>query len=135
MEGVGVAMAKYALTAIFVAVGWVVGLTNFAKADTFLLSNNNGGDGYVTPNTGGIPFDLFGADNGAALGSGANPNYTNYFATALTDETLTFSWVYTTNDHNGSYWDPAGYYDGQYHQLTTSIQGTLGDGDTSGILT
>lgn len=101
-----------------------------AFADTFTLSNSNGGDGFVNPVPGG--FDLFGSDNG----SGAN--YTYYTATASANKTFTVNWIYTTNDCCGSYWDPAGYVvNGVTHQLSTdtpfnSDSSYAGQNDTSG---
>jgi len=98
-----------------------------ASADIFNLANSNGGDGFVTLSPGG--FDLFGADNGASQ------NYTTYTATALTSQTFTVNWAYTTNDCCGSVWDPAGYViNGVYTQLSTdsSVQGQV---DSNGSFT
>ena len=89
-----------------------------SHADTYTLTNSNGGDGYIV---GSAPsFQLFGADNDAGA------IYTAYTTTASAAETVNFDWSYTTFDTAGSYWDPAGYVlNGVYTQLSTN-------GDTSG---
>lgn len=71
-----------------------------ANADTFVLANDAGGDGFANAIAGG--FDLFGADNGAAN------NTTTLTATAGVAETLTYFFKYTTHDVDGSGFDPAG---------------------------
>lgn len=68
----------------------------------FVLANSNGGDGFANAIPGG--FDLFGADNGVGF------NSTTLTDTAAVAETLSFKYVYTTNDCCGSVWDPAGYF-------------------------
>ncbi len=108
------------------------GLSTFfaasAEADTFTLANSNGGDGYVVSIPGG--FDLFGGNNGAGS------NYTTYLATAPTNETLTVNWVYTTNDCCGAGWDPGGYVvNDVYTQLSPEVYGTMGTGNSSGVVT
>ncbi len=70
---------------------------------TFVLSNDNGGDGYLGVPDPGYDFLLVGADNGVG------PNTTTYTNTATVAETLDIKWSYTTYDCCGSYWDPAGY--------------------------
>lgn len=95
-----------------------------SHADTYTLTNSNGGDGYIV---GSAPsFQLFGADN--EVGS----NYTTYTTTASAAETVNFDWSYTTFDSDGSVWDPAGYLlNGVYTQLSTN--GDIGGQfDTSG---
>lgn len=115
-------ISKLCLLAVF-----GLGISVVAHADTFTLSNSDGGDGYVV---GSAPtFQLFGADNGAAS------NYTTYTATASAAETVAFDWTYTTFDCCGSYWDPAGYVlNGVYTQLSTDSS-NQGQYDTSGMLT
>jgi hypothetical protein len=112
-----------------------------AFADTFTLSNSNGGDGSVVlpPSSTGNQFDLFGADNDV----GANTTF--YTAVAMSAETLSFNWNYLTFDCCGSHWDPAGYVvNGAQTQLSTDsfTQGlgssgsfvlTLNTGDTYGF--
>jgi len=104
-----------------------LGISVVARADTYTLSNTNGGDGYVV---GSAPtFQLFGADNGASS------NYTTYTSTFSAAETVDFSWAYTTFDCCGSVWDPAGYVlNGVYTQLSTDSD-VEGQDDTSGTLT
>jgi hypothetical protein len=103
-----------------------LGVSVFAHADTYTLSNSNGGDGYVV---GSAPtFQLFGADNSAPQ------NYTTYTSTISAAETVDFSWTYTTFDCCGSIWDPAGYVlNGVYTQLSTDSN-VQGEDDTSGTL-
>jgi len=76
-----------------------------ASADSFTLTNDNGGDGFVNTSAGG--FDLFGSNNGTL--PHLISNNTDYVATASSNETLSLHWSYTTNDCCGSFWDPAGY--------------------------
>jgi hypothetical protein len=120
-------MSKY-MKSVLLSAALIIaaGASRPANADTFTLSNSSGGDGSVVTIPGG--FDLYGANNG--VGS----NYTYYVATALTNETLSWNWSYTTYDCCGSYWDPAGYYlNGTTTQLSTD--GTVGGlYDTSGTL-
>lgn len=95
----------------------------------FTVANSNGGDGYVNANAGG--FDLYGADNG--VGS----NLTTYTDTAASAETLIFNYVYTTNDVDGAYFDPAGYtINGNLFQLSpaSSASGFSGGGTVSLVL-
>ncbi len=68
----------------------------------YSLFNTNGGDGYVTPITGG--YDIFGSDDGTP------DNFTAYLDTATKTQTLAFNYTYTTNDLGGSFFDPAGFY-------------------------
>lgn len=64
------------IIAAIMAFGLAIGIAGSANADTFTLTNDNIGDGYVvaTPPSG---FSLYGADN--SVGS----NYTVYSARCL----------------------------------------------------
>ena len=106
-----------------------IGLSSAASADTWVLNNDLGGDGFVNAIPGG--FDLFGGDDGIPN------NNTTYLATAGAAETLTFHWAYTTNDVNGSFYDPAGYVvNGAFTQLSTNNDGvTPGQVDSNGSIT
>ncbi|MDW5265795.1 MULTISPECIES: PEP-CTERM sorting domain-containing protein [Acidobacteriaceae] len=107
-----------------------LGISVVAHADTYTLSNSNGGDGYVVGSA--STFQLFGADNGGPNGGLAN--YTTYTTTTSAAETVDFSWAYTTLDCCGSEWDPAGYVlNGVYTQLSTD-SGVQGQDNTSGTL-
>jgi hypothetical protein len=101
-----------------------------ALADSFTLSNSNGGDGYVVlpPMSTGNQFDLYGADNGASSDTGVISNTTFYTAVALTAETLSFNWNYLTFDCCGSQWDPAGYVVNDVTTQLSTDSGTPGLG-------
>jgi hypothetical protein len=117
------------------AFGLVIGIAGDAKADTFTLNNDFlPGDGFVVSFAGG--FDLFGSNNGAGTGCFCNL-FATYTAVAGAAETLTFAWTYTTNDANGSLYDPAGFVlNGAFTQLSTDNDGmTPGVVDSSGTLT
>lgn len=109
-----------------------VAVSGPAFADTFNLTNSNGGDGFVNLVPGG--FDLFGSNNGT--GVSGSPNYTYYTATASANKIFTINWTYTTSDCCGSYWDPAGYVvNNVTHQLSTDTDPNdilPGQNDTSG---
>src|SRR5690349_17045726 len=83
-----------------------------ARADTFALTNTNGGDGFVNVLPNG--FDLFGSDNGSL--NDPIPNTAIYSATALNNQTFTVSWTYHTDDAGipnvqaPPFFDPAGYF-------------------------
>jgi len=114
------------LFALSVSLGVLLGAAGAARADVFVLTNDNGGDGYVTSIAGG--FDVVGGNNGV-------PNTTNYLAVASTNETVSFNWSYSTQD-SGAGFDPAGYVlNGAQIQLSTDLwagPGTnLGNGTVS----
>ena len=123
---------------IALAFGLVIGIANFAKADTFTLTNDNGGDGYVTAGPGGGLFGttLFGANNNVGA------NITLYSAVALSNQSIAANWVYSTAD-GGPSWDPAGFYhNGVYTQVSVdsgsntqsgSYSFSVNTGDTYGI--
>ena len=107
----------------------LIAIAGSANAATYLLSNTNGGDGFVTLIPGG--FDLFGADNDVPNGTS-----TTYLAIATASGPLTFNWTYTTNDCCGAHWDPAGYViNDVFTQLTPDVEGGVGDGNGSGVIT
>jgi hypothetical protein len=114
---------------VLVAAVCVLGASGLAYGDSYTVSNDNNGDGYVT---GGFPtFQLFGADNGAEFAMFGQPNTTYFITTVSATETVSFDWSYITHDLYGSYYDPAGYYlDGTFNQLSTNNDR---DTSTSGI--
>ena len=121
---------KSVLAATLITVGFVIGVAGSANADTFTLSNDKGGDGFVNLTAGG--FDLFGADNGW----NASGNITMYSATASLNESLTFAWTYTTKDTSGSLYDPAGVMvNGVRTQLSVDQIGPPGTGNAIGVIT
>ena len=57
-------------------------------------------------------------------------------AIASTSGPLTFNWTYTTNDCCGAHWDPAGYViNDVFTQLSADVQGGVGAGNGSGVVT
>jgi hypothetical protein len=93
----------------------------------FVLANTNGGDGFVTLGAPGS-FTLFSADNGVGA---ASTTFTNI---ASLSRLVTYNFVYTTNDRDGSDFDPAGYVvDGVFTQLSTS--GLPNGGSNGGTVT
>lgn len=105
---------------------------------TFTLNNTGGGDGYVFGSD--TSFDLFGSDNGSG------DNFTSFTGVAVKTQSYIASFLYTSFDLAGSFYDPAGFYkNGQTQRLsplssdsvpTTSV-GTLrfrvNAGDTYGF--
>ncbi len=102
-------------------------LVNISTASAaFVQTNTNGGDGTVVDS--GSIIITSSADNnvGASL-----TTYTDTFTSA---GTFSFSWSYTTNDVDGSGFDPAGYLiNGTQFQLSTNglPQGSTTSGFTS----
>jgi hypothetical protein len=102
-----------------------------AAASTFVLSNSNGGDGYVTDVSGvGVPttMDLFSANNGAPN------NYTLYSGVAPSTGTWVIDYTYTTNNCCGSFWDPAGIVIGGVTDQLSPASSAPG-ASNSGVLT
>ncbi len=90
----------------------------------WVLTNDNGGDGYVV---GAAPsFDLFGSDNQVGA------NTTSYLDTAVSGATLKVDWTYTTADCCGAFFDPAGYFSSPTGQIqlspSSSAPGYTGSG-------
>lgn len=91
-------MSVRSVLLVFSTMGYVLipAVTNAAT-----LTNDSGGDGYVTLSSNG--FDLFGSNNRSG------PNVTSYTTVASTFLNLVFNYTYTTNDCCGSGYDSAGY--------------------------
>lgn len=96
-----------------------------AQAATWTLTSTNGGDGFVVLGPFNILGTLFGSDNNVG------GSLTTYTRVANAPKTLRFNYVYTTNDRDGSDYDPAGYViDGVFTQL--SAAGLPNGGSNSG---
>jgi hypothetical protein len=100
------------LIALSLAAALAAGLGSAAKADVFVLGNDNSGaNGSVAPITGG--FELLSDTTGNYW------NTTSYLAVAGAAETVRLDWSYTTTDPGGPSWEPAGYVaNSVYTQLT-----------------
>lgn len=119
---------KNLVTGAAIAALMAIGVAGVANAATWTLTNTNGGDGFVNAIPGG--FDLFGADNGVGATSTTN------LAVASVATTVTYNWVYTTNDCCGSVYDPAGYViNDVFTQLSIDSSAGPGAGDASGSIT
>lgn len=95
--------------------------TSIASA-AFVVNNVHGGDGFVT---GAFPtFTLTGADNAMSeLNESGDDDIslTTYTDTFLTETSISFDWVYTTQDVDGSELDKAGYLiNNVFTQLSTN---------------
>jgi hypothetical protein len=109
-----------------------------AQAAVWTLNSTNGGDGFVTLGPPG-DFTLFSSNN--QVGS----SLTTYTTVASGSGSLTYAFKYTTDDRDGSNFDPAGYViNGVLTQLSAanmprfgSNSGrttfTVGAGDTYGF--
>lgn len=91
-------------------------LASVSANAAFTVSNNAGGDGYVSGNY--PSFTLFSADND--LGA----NLTTYSDTVAGAGTLFFSWSYGTNDL-GFDWDPAGWFVNNIYTQIPSLSGSM----------
>lgn len=97
-----------------VALAIVLAIPLAARADRFVLSNDNGGDGRSAGESDG--YTMWGADNGVG------ENTTTLLATATRLETIPYYYEYTSFDRRGSYWDPGGYeIDGVRTQFSPSL--------------
>lgn len=86
----------------------------------WILTNSNGGDGYVVDASlyPVVKFDLYGADN--AIEDADFSNLTIYSTIINYSDSFNISWIYHTYDIDGSYWDPAGYVmNGNFNQLSS----------------
>ena len=98
-------------------------LLNTAIASAaFVTTNSAGANGFVT---GAFPtFTLAGTDKEVDDDSVTLTTYTDTF---LSDTTISFDWVYLTNDEDGSIYDKAGYVlNDTYTQLSPDNLFTFG---------
>jgi hypothetical protein len=126
-------MKKFALLAAVATLG-----TASPAAAVFTLNNDLGGDGFVQVNS-PTSFTIFGADDGT------DGNITSYSTIAAALATITGTWSYSTQDVDGSSFDPAGFFvNSVFTQLSTNdipapaLQGgaftfTVNPGDTWGF--
>jgi hypothetical protein len=86
---------------LFLVAGAAAIATAAPAQAAFTLQNTNGADGFVNVLPDG--FQLFGGNNGVGA---SQTSYTDVSAIA---QVINFAWTYTTNDVDGSSFDPAGY--------------------------
>jgi len=123
------AMAVAATSAASLALcspAYALGFTGDYAPSNFTLTNDSA-DGFV---------NTFGSPNSISITGGNNQSdfsgLTSYLTTAAANGLVSFNWNYTTQDRDGSSFDPFGYIlNGTFSQLTTNGLSGSQSGDTS----